>query len=929
MLRLLIEKARTRLVPPWFGLGLLAAIGLFGSAEAQLARRVANLNTAPGGAPRGGFSVATVGDRVYFTLADEANGTELWSTDGTAQDTKLVIDLQPGPDVAPPPGQPSCASCGGPVNPYPTGLVRFHDALFFRAGDGTWDATLWRTDGSAAGTTSLDHDESGNAIRNPSNLTVAGTFLYFFANDRYPSSSVELWRTDGTIAGTKRLHRFESPDAPFFSSLFSGAMSPLGNTLLFAGYDAQHGAELWKSDGTPEGTGPVADLKPGAASSDPSSIVTLDDHAFFLADDGTHGRALWMTDAKTVTFVYSFPDNPAGVAMRESGVFKGRLYFTYCPNGATCSLWKSDGTSGGTQILLAGHDATALSPAASGVVFAAGDTDHGRELWVTDGTVEGTRLLRDLRSGPESSFIEQFFELDGLVYFSAYDGTDYQAWRTDGTEAGTVPLGPPAAGSIEAAVGFRHGAVLLTQQGYGQEQIWVTDGSRAGTAPLTPASPDVSSRPDKLAALGNVVLFSANATSGTGLFRSDGSADGTTLVQSLIPTSEPISGSIVALGEKAAFLGATAAGYQIFASDGTPAGTFPLGIAGGDPRLEIVTSGASAFFRSGCCGLWKTDGTVAGTIRLMELPLNTYSNRFYSMTSWRGGIAFITDTDLAPPSPRLWVSDGTAGGTSQVSDVYVDHFGREPYLAALGDLLLFASRGTSGAELWRSDGTSPGTARVAVLPFSPGAAYAYVDSFVRSGPFVFFRLVNGYDSGDTSQELWRTDGTDQGTIHLAQFPNSRGFFDDVSWLTDVAGTLFFSAPDLAHGAELWKSDGTPQGTALVADIRSGKSPSAPQNLAAIGGLLVFTASDGEHGLEPWVSNGTAAGTRMLQDLDPGPSSSAPSGFVAAGGRLFFAANDREAGRELWSMPLASLAGISRHRPVAAGPVGGVPVRVRR
>ena len=919
MLHSLIEKAKTRMFWPWLGLGLVAAVGFSGSAGAQLARRVADLDTAPGPSTLGAFSVATVGDRVYFTLADEANGTELWSTDGTAEGSKLVIDLQPGPDVLPL-GGPSCGGCGGPLNPYPRSLVPFRDALYFSAGDGTSYATLWRTDGSASGTTSIDHDEAGNIIRNPSGLTVAGTFLFFFANYQY-TSSVELWRTDGTIAGTKRLHHFELPDTSF-SFLFSGAMSPLGATLLFAGYDAQHGAELWKSDGTPEGTGLVADLEPGAASSEPSSIVTLDDRAFFLADDGTHGRALWVTDAKTVTLVYAFPGSPSGVAMRDSGVFQGRLYFTYCPNGAMCSLWESDGTPGGTELLLADHEATGVSPTASGVVFAASDPDHGRQLWVTDGTVEGTRLLRDLRTGSQDPYVDQLFGVDGLVYFSAYDGAQYQVWRTDGTEAGTVPLGPPAAGLIGAAVGFRHGAVLLTQQNYGQGQVWITDGSRAGTAPLQPAPPDASSKPDKLAALGNVVLFSANATSGPGLFRSDGSESGTTLVQSLAPTPGPIPSSIVILGEKAVFFGLTTAGFEVFASDGTPAGTFSLGIAGGYPGLDILASGGSVFFQTGCCGLGKTDGTIAGTIELMELPGNPGDYELFSMTSWRGGIAFIPDTDVDTPSPRLWVSDGTAGGTSQVSDVYANRFGNEPHLAALGDLLVFGSSGSSGAELWRSDGTAMGTARVTLVPASPGAAFTHLDSFVRSGPFVFFRLVDGY----TSETLWRTDGTEEGTIPLAQFPQAGGFFDDVSWLTDVAGTLFFSAPDPAHGAELWKSDGMPQGTTLVADIRPGTSPSAPQNLTAIGGLLVFTASDGVHGLEPWVSNGTAAGTRMVQDLDPGPSSSAPSGFVAAGGRLFFAASDREAGREPWSMPLACLAAISCHGSVRPGPVGGVPVR---
>jgi len=899
------------------GLILALAVAVSGPAAAQLARRVADLNTAPGSPAFGAFSAAGVGDRLYFTFADEANGTELWSSDGTSQGSRLVIDLQPGPDVLPQ-GGPSCGGCGGPLNPYPVGLVAFHDALYFSAGDGSKDAMLWRADGTAVGTTSLDHDESGDVFRNPFGLTVAGPFLFFFANYQY-SSSAELWRTDGTVAGTKRLHRFDFPDAASLSSWYSTPMSGLGNTLLFGGYDAQRGGELWKSDGTPEGTVPVADLNPGPASSEPQDIVTLDGRAFFFAIDAVHGRALWTTDGTNATFVSSFPGSPSAVVIRGTCTFRSRLYFTYCPLGAACALWRSDGTPGGTQLLLADHEATGVSATAAGVVFAAEDPEHGREPWVTDGTVEGTRLLCDLRAGSQNPYVDQLFEVGGLVYFSAYDGAQYQVWRTDGTEAGTIPLGPPAMGSIVAAVAFGHRAVLLI----GQDQFWITDGSRAGTAALQPPTPDASSGPDNLAALGDVVLFSASATSGAGLFRSDGSERGTTLVESLL-TSGPIPSSIVTLGERAVFVGLTSSGSYVFTSDGTPAGTFSLGVRGGNAGFEFVSSGGSAFFQSGCCGLWKTDGTLAGTFEVKELPLDPDINEFFSMTRFRRGVAFIPDTLISTPSPRLWVSDGTAGGTSQVSDVYADRNGNEPHLAALGDLLLFGSRGTSGAELWRSDGTSAGTVRVAFVPASPGAEFTHLDSFVRSGPFVFFRLVDGY----TSETLWRTDGTEDGTIPLAQFPEAGGFFDDVSWLTDVAGTLFFSASDPVHGAELWKTDGTPQGTALVADIRPGASPSAPRNLAAIGGLLVFTASDGEHGLELWMSNGTAAGTRMLQDLDPGAASSAPSGFVAAGGRLFFAAGDREAGRELWSMPLACLIEPSCRVVVTPGPVGLVPARRR-
>src|SRR4051812_48806339 len=74
-------------------------------------------------------------------------------------------------------------------------------------------------------------------------------------------------------------------------------------------------------------------------------------------------------------------------------------------------------------------------------------------------------------------------------------------------------------------------------------------------------------------------------------------------------------------------------------------------------------------------------------------------------------------------------------------------------------------------------------------------------------------------------------------------------------LTNVAGTLFFSADDGIHGRELWKTDGTANGTSVVADIAPGAPSADPLSLTAVGGTLYFSADDGVHGRELWTSDG--------------------------------------------------------------------------
>jgi ELWxxDGT repeat protein len=70
-------------------------------------------------------------------------------------------------------------------------------------------------------------------------------------------------------------------------------------------------------------------------------------------------------------------------------------------------------------------------------------------------------------------------------------------------------------------------------------------------------------------------------------------------------------------------------------------------------------------------------------------------------------------------------------------------------------------------------------------------------------------------------------------------------------LTAVNGALFFSGDDGIHGEELWKSDGTEAGTVLVEDINPGSGSSGPGSLTAVNGALFFGANDGVHGGELW------------------------------------------------------------------------------
>ena len=101
------------------------------------------------------------------------------------------------------------------------------------------------------------------------------------------------------------------------------------------------------------------------------------------------------------------------------------------------------------------------------------------------------------------------------------------------------------------------------------------------------------------------------------------------------------------------------------------------------------------------------------------------------------------------------------------------------------------------------------------------------------------------------------------------------------------GTLYFTARDGAHGSELWKTDGTEAGTVLVKDIRPGTASAGGHWLTNVGGTLFFIADDGSRP-ELWTSDGTDVGTVLVKDI----AGNAPPGCSTnAGGTLFFVAND--------------------------------------
>ena len=343
--------------------------------------------------------------------------------------------------------------------------------------------------------------------------------------------------------------------------------------------------------------------------------------------------------------------------------------------------------------------------------------------------------------------------------------------------------------------------------------------------------------------------------------------------------------------------------------------------AGSSSPSRFAQLGDAAYFLTSD-GLWRTDGTAAGTtlVKGFQFPASTAP----ALTPMGGSLFFQANDGSS--GAELWRTDGTAAGTVLVKDVNPGSASSSPANFRLVDGSLFfaasngTTTGTNGTELWKSDGTEAGTAMVKDI--NPGTASSSPANLTAVGSTVFFSAGNGTTTGAHGTELWRSDGTDAGTVMVKDI-NPGTASATPNNITVFAGTLLFAANDGTNGIELWRSDGTEGGTALVEDINfSFAASSSPANLTVAGGMVLFAANGGS-GSELWRTDGTEAGTQLVKEINPGSAASSPGSFAVTGGLVYFSANNGSKGSEPWRTD-GTEAGTTLLEDINPGSAGSAP-----
>nr|WP_321233920.1 T9SS type A sorting domain-containing protein [uncultured Psychroserpens sp.] len=376
-------------------------------------------------------------DNIIFSASDPTNGLEPRSYSNLNDNNILLSDINSG----------ITDSSAGATS----GFIEYNGLVFFFAKNIDGDDELWKTDGTASGTTKVPGFIDGISYRQMSNFHVLDNgFLYFTG---FKSNEHYLYATNGNLivevksfgTGTNTFDSMVSNDDKiyFYNPTFSGSnlwvsdgttdgtvllktfnrlryFAAVGDEMFFSAIENSGGEqELWKTDGTTSGTIEVADIIPGI-SSEPRNLSPLNDNLIFSAYTEQYGRELWISDG-TESGTVLLKDINLGNASAFSEVPFGFNSFTIKLNNE--------------------------------IIFPATDGMGGIELWKTDGTENGTVLLQDINAGAAGSNPNSFVKINNLIYLQATtEDEGAELWKTDGSSEGTTlvsdAINPGALGAV-------------------------------------------------------------------------------------------------------------------------------------------------------------------------------------------------------------------------------------------------------------------------------------------------------------------------------------------------------------------------------------------------------------------------------------------------------------------------------------------------
>jgi ELWxxDGT repeat protein len=505
-----------------------------------------------------------------------------------------------------------------------------------------------------------------------------------------------------------------------------------------------------------------------------------------------------------------------------------------------------------------------------------GDNNETAELWTTDGTVVGTQRIRDLQMVlPGGREIRATSAELSILYAETTDAENQTAtelwirtqqafrqanqpdslpagiWHSDGTAEGTVPialLNEELLRSLQTAnywTGLSSrlfkGRIPFMIQRPDSLQIWLTDGkTEAGTDQLLQipnaysGAQRTNSDPTIFMITDSHLFFAMSEGEVTTIWRSDGSTAGTEQVMTIpsrVYSFRQVNGQVYFSLET------PEQGQELWTSDGTQSGTRLVAdfLPGSESsKAEAIwATGETTYILANSeagTGLWALDKTASSPRLVKQLKsVATYTGDAIA-TENDGKLFFAVPTSLPPSAPpssverqiyeptyELWVSDGTAAGTTQLGSPIKSFF---TDFTAFNGRLFFNGNGPNGQELWVSDGTVAGTRQVVDL--APGSSPYSPNCPTQSAP-----------TGAKKQQAQSNPALACEFYEVANSSSPRS-------LTVRGDFLYFVAGD----RDLYRTDGTALGTQFIQRLRGDGGPYSPE-ITPLGNRLLVTGYVGD------------------------------------------------------------------------------------
>jgi ELWxxDGT repeat protein len=720
-------------------------------------------------------------------------------------------------------------------------------------------------------------------------------------------------------------------------------------TSMFRLETASEDNEPWFTNGTAPGTHLITDLNTWTKDAHPGKPIRMGNKIFFSANDYEHGSELWVADSNGAHMVKDIRPGIQNASPSYLTAWQGLLYFAATGADGTTTLWYSDGTADGTQPVTTDHPPHGPSniiAADDRLFFAATGSDAsgqslGNELWESDGTQSGTRMVADIYAGSVSSYpgYLTYVGATHTLYFAAGTASGHSLYSYD-LLSGAAPAIVTGGANIEPKYLHAFGSKVLfsaTDNTNGREP-WIGDTTGVSIIDnLASVGSDktINSNPNEFTTKDNQhFYFTAFNGQHRYLYISDGTAAGTQIVDTNV--IQPA--YLMMVGTELYFDAAFGSNDSVlWHSDGTSGGTDAVDLTAQAPQAH-KTYGLTAYHgtlyfwgnytENGARinSLWSyTPGDVHEKLIRQFAASNTYSGG--SLVAGQDGRIYFAIKDKARDK-ELWHTDGTPAGTHLHYDVNRQTKSSRVNPPAknlrIGDHLYhlaYSSQADGNIALYKtqlSDGTTTrirGDNNLSVKAIAKIDNDLYGLEYDRITAHIRLWVIH---PGDTSPHILKDNTGVQPVLNglvaagdslytlveagsqktLSRYRLSSGAFNDIhasnviSNVTAVDGKVFFSALGTGVGVELWRYDPL-NNTKQSYDIHPGAGSSNPGDLTALGDWLYFFAEDGSTNLgnDLWRIKYDGSGLAKIYDIDGSTGMIFLDNLRATTNALFWVLND--------------------------------------